>query len=96
MPFFATSPYFEKKLEKKRQKDPELKEVIKDALEKFLLDPVPNSLKFQPVAGSRDRYYIRMPRRKGWRIIFRRARRDDSVIYEAIDFDNHDIRREGN
>ena len=96
MPLHTPSEHFEKMLKKKAKKDHSLLGDIIDAFEKFEQTPVPSSLSFKPVLGTSNRYYIWVPKRKGWRIIFRKIKISENVIYEAIDSGNHDIRREGN
>jgi hypothetical protein len=96
MPKFALSNQFERKLKKQSGKDRKLSQHITDALEKFGRDPVPNSLHFKPVSGTKNLHYIRIPKRHGWRIIFRKLELKKEVVYEAIDFGNHDVRRDGN
>lgn len=96
MPFYTLSGRFEREFTKKAKKDPALCDEMEDALKKFGQTPIPSSLDFKPLAGTTGRYSIRVPKRKGWRIIFRKLEQGDTAIYEAIDFGNHDIRRDGN
>lgn len=93
MPAYSLSEGFKRLLSKKAKKDHDLKDVIGDALSKFGKEPVPNSLHFKPVPATQNRHYIRVPKRKGWRIIFRKLDLPEGTIYEAIDFGNHDLPR---
>ena len=93
MPRFSLSTRFERKLVKDAKKDSKISGDIIDALNKFVMSPVPASLHFKPVPGTTDRYYIRITNRRGWRIVFRKI---DGGLYEAIEFGDHDIRRQGN
>lgn len=95
MPFYTLSGRFERELAKKAKKDSALCGEIEETLRRFGQTPVPSSLDFKPLMGTQGRYSIRIPKRKGWRIIFRKLEQGDTSVYEAIDFGNHDIRREG-
>lgn len=95
MPAYSLSTKFERQFAKLKRKDAEAEEQINDAFEKFAQNPVPHSLHFQEVPGSKGRYYIRIPMRKGWRIYFRKLQLNVGVVYEAIEMGNHDSKRAG-
>ena len=94
MPAYTTSTKFDKLFAKLSKKDADAIEQVGDALDKFSLDPVPNGLHFKPIPGAKNIYSIRIPMRKGWRILFRKITLNGAVVYEAFKVGDHDMRRD--